>query len=314
MASTKSTLYLLVLICAAWIVANASAAAAATSRVGVAPLDYQIPNVGSGLARLLASEIAFSGYLDVVSVDQVAQRLAAQGDRQLAYLDIGSEQLEAVQEIADYLLVGAVVSFTVSDRDQVSDLGQDLNDLSRLLGTGGEVAHVALNLRLLRTSDGVELGSWYVEGIESRNGLRTGAISTGWAASIDFGTSEFSETMIGHAAYKAIGDVLMRLFEQLPLRGKVLAVSGDAVVIDLDSNCGLRIGDELTIVRVTAISDSVGLAVWQDAERVGSVQVTDFQPERCLCLILDGAGLIAEGDEARPLVVRYTLPAVADEE
>jgi hypothetical protein len=44
------------------------------------------------------------------------------------------------------------------------------------------------------------------------------------------------------------------------------------------------------------------------------VQVVAFQPGRCLCLILDGAGRIAEGDEARPLVMRYTLPAVTDDE
>lgn len=314
MSSTKTRALIFDLLCLVWLIALAVPGYAASSTIGVAPLDYEIPHVGAGLARLLASEISLSGYLRVVGVEELAQVLEQAGVAGSSDLNLDDSDWQLLASVADYLLTGEVVSFTVSDRDQVMDLGQDLNDLSRLLGTGSELAHVAMSLRLLRTADGAEVDRWLVEGYESREGLRLGRVSTGWAASVDFTTTDFSETMIGHAAYKAIGILLMKLYERLPLRGVVLAVSGDSVVVDLDESYGLEAGDELTIVRVSGIADSKGDLVWEDAERVGSVQIVAFQPERCLCLILDGVGRIAEGDEARPLILRYTLPDVTDDE
>lgn len=313
MSSTKTSRLIPFLLCLVWLIALTPAAEAAASRIGVAPLEYEIPHVGEGLARVLASEISMCGYLHVVGVDEVARAMRRAGLDAGVPDDVTADQLAPVADLTDYLVVGEVVSFTVGDRDQVMDLGKDLNDLSRLLGTGSEIAQVALSLRLLRTADGAEVDHWLVEGYESRAGLRTGRISTGWAASVDFGTAEFSETMIGHAAYKAITDFLVRLYDRLPLRGTVLAVTGDSVVIDLDDTYGLQAGDELTIVRVNDITDSGGNSVWEDAERVGGVQVVEFQPGRCLCLILDGGGKIAEGDEARPLILRYLLPAAPEE-
>jgi len=313
-SSTKSKAPICIFLCLAWLIALAGPAAAASATIGVALLGYEIPHVGEGLARILAGEIALSGYLRVVGVDEVKRAMEQAGAEGSAGLALAGADWQQLSDVADYLLTGEVVSFTVSDRDQVMDLGQDLNDLSRLLGTGSELAHVALSLKLLRTADGAEVDHWQVEGYESREGLRLGRISTGWAASVDFTTTDFSETMIGHAAYKAIGSLLVKLYERLPLRGEVLAVSGDSVVVDLDESYGLELGDELSIVRVAGIENGKGVLVWEDAERVGSVQVVAFQPERCLCLILDGAGRIAEGDEARPLIMRYTLPAVTEEQ
>jgi curli biogenesis system outer membrane secretion channel CsgG len=312
-SSTKTSRLLILLLGLAGLIGLTPAAEAAAPRIGIAPLAYEIPHVGEGLARVLASEVSTCGYLHVVGVDEISAALEQAGQQESLIGELPADQLAALSGLADYLVVGEVVSFTVGDRDQVMDLGKDLNDLSRLLGTGSEIAHVALNLRLLRTRDGAEVDRWLVEGYESRSGLRSGRISTGWAASVDFGTVEFSETMIGHAAYKAVAQFLVHLYDRLALRGTVLAVSGDSVVIDLDDTYGLLAGDELTIVHVKDITDSEGNVVWEDAERVGSVQVVEFQPERCLCLILDGGGRIAEGDEARPLVIRYWLPAVAAE-
>jgi hypothetical protein len=52
--------------------------------------------------------------------------------------------------------------------------------------------------------------------------------------------------------------------------------------------------------------------VWEDEQRIGSALVVEFQPGRCLCLVLDGHGSIREGDVARPLVEHLVLPDEAD--
>jgi curli biogenesis system outer membrane secretion channel CsgG len=294
------------------LIAYPGAALADAPVLGVAPLEHPIPNVSLGLARLLSEEMAASGYLRMVGVGEVAAALeqagAGQGARQLP----GDADLSFLADVVDYLLVGEVVAFTIADRDRLVDLGDDLADLARLTGTGSVVAHVALSLRLVRVSDGVELKRLQVVGVESRSGTRMKEISAGWMGSVDFASAEFSETMIGHATFKAVGQVLWELYDLFPLVGEVLALSGDTVVIDLDERSGLRLGDELLVLRPVAISNSAGEVVWEDAERLGSVRVVAFQPGRCLCLILDGAGSIAEGDQVRPLIMRYILPVKAD--
>lgn len=266
--------------------------------IAVAPIDHETRNVRNGLAELLSAEIAASGYLRSVAVDEATT--------------MDATHLSAIESVADYVLLGEVAAFSVSDRDQKIDLGDEFADMSRMMGTGSEVAHVALNLRLIEVATGAEVKRWQAEGVESRDGLRMDSLNAGWLGSIDFTAAEFSETMIGHATLKAIGNALWELYQWLPLRGMVLAVSGDAVVVNLDENNGLAVGDELTVVRVREIVSSSGEVAWRDAERLGSVQVLEFQPGRALCLVLDGAGLIVEGDEVRPVVASYTLPSESD--
>jgi hypothetical protein len=261
-------------------------------------MNHENPSVRNGLAELLTAEIAASGYLRSIAVDEAV------------ISDIA--QLPALADVGDYVLFGDVAAFSVSDRDQKIDLGDEFADLSRMMGTGSDVAHVALNLRLVEVATGAEVMRWQAEGVESRDGVRQDSLNTGWLGSVDFTAAEFSETMIGHATLKAIGNALWELYTWLPLRGMVLAVSGDAVVVNLDENNGLAVGDELTVVRVREIVSSSGNVAWRDAERLGSVQVLEFQPGRALCLVLDGTGLITEGDEVRPVVASYTLPSESD--
>ncbi|MBN2083086.1 hypothetical protein JW859_12880 [bacterium] len=287
-------------------------ALAARPVVGVAPFAAEIPNVGRGIARLFAQEISLSGVGEALGVAEVEALLKDAAVEYDALVGLSEDQLALLNEHCDYLVVGEVVAFAVSDRDQVVDLSDDLNDLSRMLGTGSNVAYVSLSLRLIETEGGQELAQWLLDGRESREGTRQDRISSGWAASIDFTSTDFSETMIGHATYKVLGAAIYQLTEQLPLQGLVLAVNGEALVVDLDETCGLEPGDELTILRDNGIANAEGLVVWHDYERIGSAEVVEFQPGRCLCAILDGLGLISEGDLARPVVLRYSLPVGVD--
>jgi hypothetical protein len=42
------------------------------------------------------------------------------------------------------------------------------------------------------------------------------------------------------------------------------------------------------------------------------MQIKEFQSDRSLCLVLDGAFAVAEGDIVIPLITRLTLPAAAE--
>ena len=212
----------------------------------------------------------------------------------------------------DYMLVGEITAFAISDKDQAIDLSDELNDLGRLVGQGSESAHIAMDISLISTADGEALAHWLIEGIESRDGIRMKTLTYGWMGAVDVKSDEFRETMIGHATYKALGNVILNLYELFPVEGEVLAVSGDAVVLNIDGTSGLEIGDEITIVHRRVITNSDGVVAWKDDEPVGRVEVIEFQPGRCLCMVLEGSGGITEGDIAIPVISRMILPQYAD--
>lgn len=280
--------------------------------LGVAPLSHEIPNVGREISELIAAELNFSGYLQAVEPQVVTGSLGHQ-DINIADLPkLLPEELTKLETGFDYLLIGEVLDFSISDRDQWLDLGDQFNDLSRLLGRGSEVAHVAIRIRLVDMASGQDIHTWQVEGFDSQEGLRMKRVTAGWSGSVDMNSTDFTETMIGHATQKLIGTLLLDLYSLFPLQGTVMGMSGDMAVINLGSNCGLEYGDELTTFRVEHITNQAGEVVWESKVRTGSIQIKEFQSDRSLCLILDGAFTLSEGDIVVPLVTRLTLPAAAE--
>lgn len=310
--STSRLLVLLVSVCLSLPVLTMNAGAAPPT-IGIAPLYHEIPNVGRGVSRLLISECS-AGHLQIIGAQHVAGLLEEHGLRAGDLLAADPEIVRQLSASMDYLVAGEVVAFVLAGKDHPVSLGDELSDLGRLLGSGNDVAHVALEISLYRTADGMEAGHWLVEGVESREGTRLKALTIGWAGSVDFLSDEFRETMMGHATYKAAGQVLYRLFGEFPLEGEIIGVSGDAVVVDLDTGDGIEIGDELLVVTRSYIRNSAGEEVWNDDRPVGSVEVVEIKAGRCLCLVLDGAGMIAEGDIAVPLTARYVLPQITDKQ
>jgi hypothetical protein len=134
------------------------------------------------------------------------------------------------------------------------------------------------------------------EGLESRHGVSVKPVRLGWLGTVNFEGDEFRQSMLGRAAYKALGEVLNELYDRFPLMGSVLYAGGSSLVLDIGQDSGLRLGDELNVYRMQALADDSGKPVWTDEERVGSARVVEFQDGRALCLVLDGQESITAGD------------------
>lgn len=292
------------------------AAHAARPVLAIAPFAHESANAGEGLAAVLARELESGGHFDVVPVAQAAALLAQAGitAQPGSYTAFDPVQVIGPQGGADYILLAEVAAFDVADKESSFALGRKLGDLERMAGLSGREAQVVLDVRLLRISDGTQVLAFTVEGLESRRGVMLDGISQGWLSRTNFAGDEFRRTNLGHAFYKALGQLLYELYAEFPLEGAVLAVTGDAVIIDLDQRAGLQAGDEIVLLRESTVPNARGDAVWRDLQRIGNVKVLEFQPGRCLCLVLEGAEQIAEGDIARPLVERLVLPIEADRE
>jgi len=282
--------------------------------VGILPFAHDIPNVSDGLAELVWREMLNNGRFNVMDVNATEQLLEdSEWNLSAEALTIDEAALPLLTPELDYLLMGRVLAFEIVDKESKLDLGGDFADLATLLGGHSKAAYIALEIRLVELCEPTESASFVVEGIESKRGVRLDRISHGWAGSIDFLSDEFRLTSMGRATYKAAGELIYLLYERFPLRGTVLAVAGDSVVLDLDARSGIQTGDELTVVREHEITNSEGAVVWRSERRIGSVQVLEFQPGRCLCLILDGADQIQEGDLGRPVLDRIYVPLETDQ-
>ena len=279
--------------------------------LAIAPCAHAVPNVRQGLAAQLYRELLGSGRYELAD-NGVVEQLLEDGGYAEADGQLSPEYLDVVSEEADYLLLCRVTAFDVVDRDALGEVNSDLRDLGTLILGQDKAAYVAFDVSLYETGSGLEVSRFAVEGIESKRGVRLKALSLGWQGSVDFDSDEFRRANIGIATYKAIGELMRELYAKFPLRGSVLAVSGDALVLDLDERAGLLLGDELSVVRKQVITNVAGEPVWEDETRVGSCRVVEFQPGRCLCLVLDGFGAIQEGDRVIPVYESITVPREAD--
>lgn len=289
---------------------------AARPKLALAPFSHGTPNVRLGLAAAMAQELAGAGHFDVVTGETVTAALTQAGftGKPGANPGLDAPNLAGLAGMADYLLVTQVTAFTLADKDPAFDLGRKLSDLGQRTGLGGRVAQVGLDFKLIRLSDGAEALAFHVEGLESRHGVAINNLSQGWLSTTKYDSDEFRRTNLGRAFYKAVGQALYELYAEFPLTGTVLAVTGDSVIIDLDQRAGVQIGDEILLLRDTPVTNAAGETVWREQQRVGSAKVVEFQPGKALCLVLDGAGQIAEGDTARPQSERLVLPLEADRE
>jgi hypothetical protein len=275
--------------------------------VAIAPFGHTVPNIRQGLAGQLWRELLGSGRYELADNEQVAGLLAGL-DYEAAQAHPTPAQIASVTGLADYLLVARVQAFDIVDREALTEFNSELRDLGALLLGQDKAAYVAFDISLYETESGFEVTRFTVEGIESKRGVRMKQLTLGWLGSVDVDSDEFRRTNIGIATYKALGETMRALYAQFPLRGSVLAVSGDAVVLDLDERSGLLLGDELTILRQQAITNAAGEQVWEATQRVGNCKVVEFQAGHCLCQILDGLGAIQEGDIVQPLYESIIVP------
>lgn len=282
--------------------------------IGVLPLRHLIPSTGEGLSTVLADELAASGRYEVCGPELCLDFI----DDESALLRLSRGGPGSAIESAmlashfDYLLAGSLDVIDISDKDVKLDLGAEFRDLSAMINGGNRIAQVRLSLHLYRCADGQQVWSGQCEGLESQRGLRRQYSSIGWLAGQDIASDEFRQSMLGRAAFKAVGAALRELYAALPLEARVLAVTPSAVVLNLDEQAGLSAGEELQVFAIDELQNSSGISVWSSERRVGSVQIVQFQQGRALCLILDGAAEIAEGDLARPLSEPQALPLETD--
>jgi len=121
---------------------------------------------------------------------------------------------------------------------------------------------------------------------ESTSLLGGGGNWHGWGnGAVDFGSSDFQQTIIGEAVNQAVTQMSTELVADagkleartVVVEGVVAAVDGGQIVLNVGRKAGLKVGDQLTVQRVTKeIKDpATGQVIRRLTSPVGVIRLTD---------------------------------------
>ena len=118
------------------------------------------------------------------------------------------------------------------------------------------------------------------------------------AGRVDFGSSDFQQTIIGEAVRLATDQMSKELVtgnakieaRQIVVEGLVAAVETGLVVINVGKKAGLKVGDKLSVERVSReIKDpATGQVIRRLSSQVGQIEITEVDDVSGVAKILSG--------------------------
>ncbi len=299
-------------------------------RVAVMDFDYatvrsqsdaifgQSIDIGKGMSDLLVKHLVQNGTYSVVERKNLDKILAEQNfsnsDRAnpLSAAKIG--KLLGV----DAIIVGSITQFGAeTKKTNVGGAGGNWGGF----GVGGfgrknSKAIVTVDARIVDIDTGEILVASDGKGESSRSSTSLLGGGSNWhgfgAGNVDFGSSNFENTIIGEAVKGAMQQLSTGLIagadklqaRALPtVQALVAFADGSTVVLNVGSKSGIKTGDKLTVERVKQeIKDpATGNVLRQLTTPVGAVEVTEVDEASSVCRILNGSGFKV-GDLAKPAV------------
>ncbi|HOT27337.1 MAG TPA: CsgG/HfaB family protein [Candidatus Ozemobacteraceae bacterium] len=250
--------------------------------------------IGSGLAQMLKQRLMQAGKVLVVEREELKAMKDELNLAQDGFFDVSTIQAKGGFQGADYILRGKVMDFGHFQRDT------GLGTLGKLAGGFMHTkvtAYVRLSVEVIDLKNGRLVFSDNAEARHDKTGavLLAGDLKKALGAALKLGSSEFDASMIGQATRKALDRVMSRLNGLFRLEARVQAVSPEGIVIDMGTSSGLSEGREGVLYGVTEIRNRAGVVVWCSKKELGTVRVTDVQPDGSMATVPPGV-TASEGD------------------
>src|SRR5690606_20518737 len=175
---------------------SGAARASAAEQVLVERAGHPVRQLGEGLSAILCEQLNASGLFEA--------RLAVPDDAQAdfpgkALRSSAGEQLLSECDEPAYVIELDVLSFDLTTRDNPVDLGDDFNDLSRMIGGSDRLAECRLYIRMRDAVSGAVIVEGEYSGRESRRGVRLDHLSWPLLRRMDYLGAQFHESNLGLA-------------------------------------------------------------------------------------------------------------------
>jgi curli biogenesis system outer membrane secretion channel CsgG len=211
---------------AAWV--GASPAAGQQTRPTVALLDFDFgtvqrwwsgnQDIGQGIADMMVDELVNDGSYRIIERKRLQEILAEQNFSNSERADPTAKTVAQLGKVlgVKYLIVGSVTKFgTEESKKSVGGgaFGGGRFGIGRV-GTNKGKANVAITARIIDVTTGEIMASARGEATSKRSGLLLGGGGGGGAAAvgnIEFGSSDFRDTILGEATEAAVKDTVTKL-------------------------------------------------------------------------------------------------------
>jgi len=327
MNSQKSASLLagLLAFAAALAVLPASAQNAPTRRPRVAVLDFDYATVqsysnamfgadvdiGKGITDLLITNLVKDGTFSVFERQALDKLMAEQNFSNSNRADPATAARLGKLAGVDAIIIGAITEFGNETKNQnVGGGGGGWHGIGiGGIGHSNSKANVAINLRVVDVDTGEILAVADGTGQSSRSSTSLLGGGGNWhgfgGGNVDFGSSNFQSTIIGEATKAAVDQLTANLIADaskvtvrtIKVDGLVAAVDGGQIVLNVGAKAGVKVGDQLQVLRVTKeIKDpSTGQVIRRLTSTIGVIRATDVDDASSVCVPVSGSGF-QEGD------------------
>jgi curli biogenesis system outer membrane secretion channel CsgG len=286
----------------------------ATVHGDVAALFGSDVDVGKGIADLLVKHLVQDGSYSVIERKALDTILAEQNFSNSDRANPASSAKIGKLLGVDAIIVGSITQFgNDNHQTKVGGGGGGFGGF----GIGGfshkkSKAVVTVDARMVDVDTGEILGVADGKGESSRESTSLLGGGGNWhgfgGGAVDFGSSDFQNTIIGEAVKGAVDQLSTGVIGNkdrisariINVSGLVAAVDGDQIVLNVGGKAGLKVGDQLTVERVSKeIKDpSTGQVIRRLSSKIGMIQVTDVDDVSSVAKLVSGAG-IKVGDLAK---------------
>jgi len=263
-------------------------------------------DVGRGISDLLVRHLVQDGTYSIIERQQMAKIL---GEQNFSNSDRANPMSAAkIGKIlgVDAIIVGSITEF--GNDNKHTNVGGGGGGWGRF-GVGG-VGHskskavVQVDARIVDIDTAEILGVASGKGESSRESTSLLGGGGGWhgwgGGAVDFGSSDFQNTIIGEAVNQAVVQMTSELVADAPklqartinVEGLVAAVDGGQIVLNIGTKAGLKVGDQLTVKRITKeIKDpATGAVIRKMTSDVGVIRLTDVDELSAVGTPVTGAG------------------------
>jgi len=273
-------------------------------------------DVGKGITDLLVRHLVQDGTYSVIERQAMGKILAEQNFSNSDRADANSAAKIGRLLGVDAIIVGSITQF--GNDNKHTNVGGGGWGVGRF-GVGG-VGHskskavVQVDARLVNIDTAEIMGVASGKGESSRESTSLLGAGGGWSGggggAVDFGSSDFQQTILGEAVNQAVVQMTSELVADAPklvartisVEGVVAAVDSGQIVLNIGSKAGLKVGDQLTVKRILKeVKDpETGKVIRKLTSDVGVIKLTDVDEISAVGIPVSGAGFKV-GDEVKTI-------------
>ena len=271
-------------------------------------------DVGKGITDLLITGLVNNGTYSVFERQALEKLMAEQNFSNSSRADPSTAAKLGKMAGVDYIIIGAITQFGNETKNQnVGGQGGSWHGFGvGGIGHSNSKAEVGISARIVNVNTGeiVAVAQGSGESARSSTSLLGGGGNWGGfgGGNVDFGSSNFQQTIIGEATKAAVDQLSANLVADAPkltveavkIDGIVAAVDGGQIILNIGSGAGVKVGDQFEVIRVTKeIKDpATGEVIRRLTTTVGFIKATDVDAKSAVCVPVSGSGF-QEGDHVR---------------